>query len=197
MGWYIEVLKKYAVFKGRARRAEYWYFILFNLIVSASLMLVDGVTGTFSREEGMGFLSSIYSVAVILPGIGVSIRRLHDTGQSGWYFGVFFIFAFAVMLIMELSPKSPFLDPLVLVLGALSIVLLINLAKKGQPGENRFGPDPLHVDEFAWAYKRPGSPRQPEQPEDPLDRLERLASLKSRGIISEEEFEEQKAKLLK
>lgn len=197
MGWYIEALKKYAVFRGRARRAEYWYFILFNLLISIGFMLLDALTGTFDSQGGMGGFSGIYSLAVMLPGVAVSVRRLHDTGRSGWLFGIFFILSFVMMAAMQLSPKSPLITPLVLVLGGWAIGLFIIMAQKGQQGDNLYGPDPLYQDEFSWAYKRPGHPRPPERQEDPLDRLERLASLKERGVISEEEFEEQKSKLLK
>jgi len=197
MNWYIEALKKYAVFKGRARRAEYWYFILFNLLISIGFMLLDAVTGTFDKQGGMGFFSGLYSLAVMLPGVAVSVRRLHDTGRSGWLFGVFFILSFVMMAAMQLSPKSPLLTPLLLALGGWAIGLFIIMAQKGQQGDNLYGPDPLSGDEFAWAYGRTGPPRRTDAPEDPLDRLERLASLRERGVISEEEFLEQKEKLLK
>ena len=79
MNWYIIVLKKYAVFKGRASREEFWMFILFNFIISVVLSFVEVALG------GVGIVGAIYSLAVFLPGIGVSIRRLHDTNRSGWW----------------------------------------------------------------------------------------------------------------
>jgi uncharacterized membrane protein YhaH (DUF805 family) len=82
MNWYLEVLKKYAVFDGRARRSEYWYFVLFNVIAAVILALFDGV---IRKMTGFGLLGTLYSLAVLLPGIGVSIRRLHDTNRSGWW----------------------------------------------------------------------------------------------------------------
>jgi uncharacterized membrane protein YhaH (DUF805 family) len=78
MKWYLLVLKKYAVFNGRARRSEYWYFVLFNVIVSIILKVVGfGI--------GSPFLDSIYSLAVLLPSLGVAVRRMHDVNKSGWY----------------------------------------------------------------------------------------------------------------
>gem|GEM_PF-6111994 len=67
MNWYLEVLRKYAVFSGRARRKEYWMFFLFNLIISFLLGVIDGVMGTFSPEAGLGLLGGIYSLAVLIP----------------------------------------------------------------------------------------------------------------------------------
>ncbi|AEV97040.1 cytochrome [Niastella koreensis] len=78
MKWYIDVLKKYAVFNGRARRSEYWYFVLFNLIISIVLAV-----GTAAIR--MPFLYSVYSLAVMLPSLAVAVRRMHDVNKSGWY----------------------------------------------------------------------------------------------------------------
>ncbi|HEY8985897.1 MAG TPA: DUF805 domain-containing protein, partial [Streptomyces sp.] len=78
MQWYLDVLKKYAVFSGRARRQEYWMFALFNIVISIVLSIIGSVLD-------LGILSIIYSLAVLLPSLGVSVRRLHDTGKSGWW----------------------------------------------------------------------------------------------------------------
>ena len=78
MNEYLEVVKKYAVFDGRARRREYWMFTLFNVIISVILSIV----GT---QIDFIFLGNIYSLAVLLPSIGVAIRRMHDVGKSGWF----------------------------------------------------------------------------------------------------------------
>lgn len=79
MHWYVDVLKKYAVFNGRARRAEYWMFTLFNVVISVALMLVDMALGLTP------VLEVAYTVAVLLPGLAVGARRLHDTGRTGWW----------------------------------------------------------------------------------------------------------------
>ena len=85
MNWYLEALKKYAVFSGRARRKEYWYFVLFNIIISFGLMIIDLVTGTYSPKAHMGLLEGIYGFAVLIPSIAVEIRRFHDINLSGWW----------------------------------------------------------------------------------------------------------------
>ena len=76
--WYTKVLKDYVKFDGRARRAEYWYFVLFNIIISLVIGFVGGLIN-------MGWLENIYTLAILLPAIGVSIRRMHDINKSGWY----------------------------------------------------------------------------------------------------------------
>lgn len=118
MDWYIGVLKQYAVFDGRSRRAEYWYFVLFNALAGIGLALIDNVTGTYDSDMGIGLLGGIYSLAVLLPTIGVSIRRLHVTGRSGWW------------LLMVFIP----------LLGA--IVLIVFLVMDSDAGENQYGPNP-------------------------------------------------------
>lgn len=82
MQWYIGVLKKYAVFSGRARRKEYWMFVLFNVLISFGFTVLDGLLGTMT--EAGGALNSLYGLAILVPSLAVSVRRLHDTGRSGW-----------------------------------------------------------------------------------------------------------------
>ena len=85
MNWYIDALKKYAVFSGRARRKKYWYLALFNIIITFVLAAFDAVTGSFSKEAGIGLMDSIYDLAILIPSIAVTVRHLHDTGRSGWW----------------------------------------------------------------------------------------------------------------
>lgn len=87
MNWYISVIKKYAVFNGRARRKEYWMFFLFNILISIGIGFVTGFIG---GVLGIGTSISdpaaiIYSLAILIPSIAVAIRRLHDIGRSGWW----------------------------------------------------------------------------------------------------------------
>lgn len=79
MKWYLKVLSNYANFNGRASRTEYWYFVLFNVIISIILTLIDNALG-------LSFgLDNIYSLAVLVPGIAVGVRRMHDVNKSGWF----------------------------------------------------------------------------------------------------------------
>jgi len=85
MHWYIIVLKKYNVFTGRARRSEYWYFVLINLFNSFLTSYMDITFGTFDEETKLGYFNIAYAIIVLLPNIAVNIRRMHDVGKSGWY----------------------------------------------------------------------------------------------------------------
>lgn len=78
MNYYMYVLKNYALFTGRARRKEYWMFVLFNVIISFVIGIVGGIIH-------LPILSTIYNLAVLVPAIAVGIRRMHDTDHSGWW----------------------------------------------------------------------------------------------------------------
>jgi uncharacterized membrane protein YhaH (DUF805 family) len=107
MDWYLTALKKYAVFSGRARRKEYWYFVLFNFLISLGLGLIDGVLGLNFPNSGLGLLGGLYSLAVLIPGIAVAVRRLHDTGRSGWWLLLSLIpFVGAIVLIIFLASET-------------------------------------------------------------------------------------------
>ncbi|HRZ98725.1 MAG TPA: DUF805 domain-containing protein [Paludibacter sp.] len=116
MNWYLKVLKQYLDFSGRARRKEYWMFILFNIIFSAIAMTIDYLLGL--SVMGSGPITMIYSLAILIPSIAVVVRRLHDINKSGAWILIGFI-------------------PL---LGA--IWLLVLLIKAGVVGDNQYGPDP-------------------------------------------------------
>ena len=118
MNWYLDALRKYATFEGRARRKEYWFFILFNVLAVVVLGIIDVVLGTSSKEAGLGLLSGIYLLAVLLPALAVTVRRLHDTDRSGWW------------ILIEFIP----------LIGGL--VLLVFTLLDSTPGSNRFGPSP-------------------------------------------------------
>jgi uncharacterized membrane protein YhaH (DUF805 family) len=124
MNWVLEVFNKYAEFNGRARRKEYWYFYLFNFIVSIVISVIGQVMAYQSDNESTS-LSIIYSVVVILyslilvlPQWAVTVRRLHDTNRSGWW------------ILIQLIP----------IIGA--IITLIYLIEDSTPGDNQYGPNP-------------------------------------------------------
>ena len=121
MNWYLGVLKQYATFEGRARRKEYWFFVLFYILVFLVLSAVDGLTGTYNVDAGVGLLGGLYILATLIPSLAVMVRRLHDTDRSGWW------------VLIGLIP----------LLGDL--VLLVFMCLDSQPGGNRFGPNPKGV----------------------------------------------------
>lgn len=79
MEWYLKVLKKYSVFEGRARRKEYWIFLLFNMVINMALAFIETLMGF------EGVLTGLYSLGILIPSLAVSVRRLHDIGKSGWW----------------------------------------------------------------------------------------------------------------
>ena len=114
------VFNKYANFDGRARRSEYWYFALFNFLVAGVLSILGQNGGFFST------IASIYSLAVLVPGIAVCTRRLHDTGKSGWY------------QLMVLIPIVGY------------VILIIRLVKDTDPNPNQYGPSPKGYTEASY-----------------------------------------------
>jgi uncharacterized membrane protein YhaH (DUF805 family) len=124
MNYYKAVLKKYAEFKGRARRAEYWYFVLFNAIFTIVAAILDKVIDPGVKIAGFyGIIYALYTLAVIIPSLAVVVRRLHDTGKSGW------------MILVGLIPLA----------GAIWLLVLMII--KGDVGENKYGPDPKILSE--------------------------------------------------
>jgi uncharacterized membrane protein YhaH (DUF805 family) len=109
--------QKYVDFTGRARRSEYWYFVLFTFIVSIVASIIDTIIGTRSSTTGYGLVQGLASLALLLPGIAVGVRRLHDTGRTGWW------------LLIGLIP----------LVGA--IVLIVFFVQDSQ-GENAYGSSP-------------------------------------------------------
>ncbi|MDI9240688.1 DUF805 domain-containing protein [Lysobacter sp. LF1] len=111
MEWYLKVVRNhYFDFAGRARRKEYWMFLLVNVILALCIGLVAGLI----KQSWIG---SIYALAVLLPGLGVTARRLHDIGKSGWF------------ILIGLIPL-------------VGLYLIYLLAQEGVRGPNAFGPDP-------------------------------------------------------
>tara|TARA_B100000700_G_C14489006_1_gene598689 strand:+ start:139 stop:543 length:405 start_codon:yes stop_codon:yes gene_type:complete len=100
-GCYTYALKNYAKFTGRARRREYWMFILFNFVIGFFLGIIDGLLGTFNAEAQVGLLGTLYSLFVLIPSIALSVRRLHDIGRTGWWLLIAFIpFIGAIVLLI-------------------------------------------------------------------------------------------------
>ena len=112
MNWYLGCWKKFADFSGRARRQEYWMFVLFNFLASLAIGIVDAILGTNAA------LGGLYSLAVLIPSLAVSARRLHDTDRSGWW---------QLILLIPLIGW---------------IIYLVFVCGDSKPGANRFGANP-------------------------------------------------------
>lgn len=108
----VSVFSKYAEFSGRARRSEYWYFVLFQILLSAALAFAAYM------DSALSILGFIASLVLFIPSLAVEVRRLHDIGKSGWY-----------VLIRLVPPVG-------------IVLLLIWLCSEGDPNNNQFGPSP-------------------------------------------------------
>lgn len=117
--WYLKALRQYTDFSGRARRREFWSFALVNVVIAIGLMVVAGILGSVADVLGMlGMLAYyLYTLAVLLPGLAVGVRRLHDTGRSGAW------------MLLGLIPL-------------VGLYLLYLFAVEGDAGPNPYGPDP-------------------------------------------------------
>jgi uncharacterized membrane protein YhaH (DUF805 family) len=122
MKWYLKVLNSYADFSGRARRKEYWVSVLFNLLFSIAALMIDNLAGTTLGGLHYGLFYFLYAFAVLIPGLAVGVRRLHDVGKSGW------------TLLLAFIP----------IIGAIWLVVL--LAMEGEAGDNPYGQNPKAVD---------------------------------------------------
>jgi len=149
MYWYKKVVfENYANFNGRARRSEYWYFTLFNIIFTSILKILDGLL--FNDIEIIG---SIYGLAVFIPGLAVSVRRFHDIGKSGWQLLIAYalVILFAVIAVLGKLlfhfDSSTILLPLILLILVIAIWLLVMFCTEGDSFTNKYGPDPKADDE--------------------------------------------------
>ena len=122
MHHYINALKKYAVFSGRARRKEYWYFVLFYVLLMILFGIGDVILGTVHVESNTGLLSSLFILSMLVPTMAVAVRRLHDTEHSGWW------------ILINLIP----------LIGLL--VFTYFMVSGSDDGENQYGPSPLGTD---------------------------------------------------
>lgn len=118
MNWYLKVLKQYVDFAGRARRKEYWMFLLFNMIFCVVAIILDNVLGTVVGGTAYGLFYYLYGLFAFIPGLALTVRRLHDVNKSGW------------MILLGLIP----------IIG--SIWLLVLFVRDGEAKDNQYGTDP-------------------------------------------------------
>jgi uncharacterized membrane protein YhaH (DUF805 family) len=136
MHWMLMPLRRYAEFEGRSRRKEYWMFALLNLLIGlfVGLVFVVGYYADMSQGEMDTYLmpavwlACLYSLATLIPGIALAIRRLHDTDRSGWNL---------------LWGLVPFVG---------GFILLYFYVSEGDRRPNRFGPDPKGQDRDSGVF---------------------------------------------
>lgn len=149
------VLTQYVGFSGRARRSEYWFWILATIIVGILVAILEAVLGI--GTDASGPISNILNLAIFLPGLAVTFRRLHDTGRSGWWIGGFYLAIIVFALVIGLSfaglysggGDSSFgggigILAIIGVLGVLiySIMIIVFMCQDSHTGPNKYGPNP-------------------------------------------------------
>lgn len=153
--WYKKVVfENFANFKGRARRSEYWYFTLANIIISFIAMIIDEILHLKIGSSNSGVVNSLYGLIMFVPSLAVSVRRLHDIGKSGWLL----LIAYAIMIIGVVALVATsmsaimgggdmptfgasFIIGILMILG-VAIWILILFCKEGDQGANKYGADP-------------------------------------------------------
>jgi len=148
MSWYTGVLKKYAVFEGRARRKEYWMFQLFNMLAILILFIPSAALAFAIDIPGLSsLLPVIYVLAVLVPTIAVAVRRFHDQDRSGLFY------------LLALIPSVG------------GIIVLVFMCLEGTPGPNQYGPNPKDPNQAygqqAYGQQPYGAPQQYGQPQAP------------------------------
>jgi len=143
MKWYLAVLKKYAVFSGRAGRREFWMFVLFHTIILLLLGMLNLVLG-LEILFTIPVIPFVYGTAVLIPGLAVVVRRLHDTGRSGlllfWGLpglGITWILRGLYDIYRTVSPAWGLIPS-----GIFFVIITVFTLRKGMVGKNQYGPDP-------------------------------------------------------
>lgn len=137
------VTDHYLDFAGRSSRREFWHYVLAYIVGYIVLAIVQGILG-------MHFLTVLYSIVLLLPGIGISVRRLHDTDRSGWLILIFAVPAALKAILSALAyaaGSSSFLSAILLpivMLGAFAL-LIYWYAQPGMTGSNKYGPPPAEM----------------------------------------------------
>ena len=153
------VLSNYVTFSGRARRAEYWWFYLFTILVGLATSIIDAALDTAFNNE-IGIVGTVTSLGLLLPTMAVTARRLHDTGRTGWWMLLPVVPLFATITVAAATAfatlfstdaagglavgMSVLLLACVLATIAAGVTLLVFLCLDSNPGPNRFGPSPKH-----------------------------------------------------
>ncbi len=152
MKWFLLALQKYAQFSGRSRRKEYWMFFLFNFLISIVAGALDEIFH-LSFWASNGALNSLASLALFIPNLSVTVRRLHDTGKSGWFMLLwlvpFLLLGFGVAMMYSMNNfNTTFIYSAVIILLGIGVWMVVILATDGTPGRNKYGLNPKEGEDF-------------------------------------------------
>lgn len=140
MQWIIGPLKKYADFSGRASRREFWLFLLFVTLLTVAAHFVDEPDGRNAAVAmNMGIAELSVTLLLLLPSITVGVRRLHDTGRSGWWMMLVYL-PWLATLVSQADPALTLASAGALLVGGIAWIVLLLLP--GETGENAFGAPP-------------------------------------------------------
>jgi len=209
----LQPLFRYFEFTGRSSRAEYWQWIAITTVAGWITGILDALSST--PYDPSHKVTMILAMGTIVPSVAVGIRRFHDRGKSGWYYGAFCILlgaAFGLLMIgaaVEQRTGDDSFIGLGAVVGVIwfiyAIYCIVQLAKPGEPHANDYGDPPSaapvapadlmnKVRDIQASFVAPQTPTRSNV--DPLEQIERLAKLRDAGTLSEQEFQEQKAAYL-
>lgn len=152
--WATRPLKKYADFTGRAPRAEYWWFYLGMIVAYFVAMIIDSLVGV-SLFGPYGVVTTLLGLALLVPGLAATVRRLHDTNRSGWWVLIVAVPYLIMGIMMGMSAASGDVTGLASagIVGLVALVgaiaMLVFMILPGTKGDNRFGPDPYAGDAAA------------------------------------------------
>ena len=145
--WAKRPIEKYADFSGRAPRAEYWWYFLAVIVASIVARIIDNILG-MDLVAAYGPVSLILMLALLVPGIAVTVRRLHDTNRSGWWILIALV-PYGIMAVAAVGALASGSMGALVGAGMLSIIalcgaiaLLVFMVLPGTPGDNRYGPNP-------------------------------------------------------
>lgn len=166
--YYLHCWKNYATFTGRARRSEFWFFQLFNYLISLGLGILGAIFNEITGIEVFSVFSTLYGLAVFIPNLAVAVRRLHDTNHSGWWVLAYYVpgiitFVFLIVGIVQVMSQYSFytldqIEPEDLPWGAITgfcvsgvvafvflVLLLVWMCTNSQPGANKYGANPKEI----------------------------------------------------
>ena len=203
--------QRYFEFTGRSGRAEYWQYIAITTVAEWFASIADSLaSGPYVATHKF---AAILAIATLIPTLAVGIRRLHDRGRSGWLFGLLYILV-GVAAVLIVTGKAIYdrtgngsvewAGILVgLVTLAYGVFIIVQLAKPGDAGSNAYGPPDTtpdtvtpRVGAFVQSLASPTQPVQSAPDTDPMIAIERLGKMRDQGYLSDEEFAQQKQRLL-
>ena len=132
--------QKYNDFSGRARRAEYWWWVLFTIATGQASAVLDNI---IFGSYGTSVFGILHSVIFFIPGIAVTCRRLHDINKSGWWMLAVFVMASFLTLVAAGTASTDIRSAALIINAIFFITYFCCLGKRGTSGSNRFGEDPL------------------------------------------------------